>query len=133
MKFLHLIKNLLLHNPVKVTFISITLFLLYFPFIRGIPDDITKCRVIKVMSADSRFITVYQRSDRTSEYVVSTSNTEPKYENNQFFLLETSPVFVLCVVIGAIGLIICVCAAFADGDDGWPGIVTGKQIGRAHV
>lgn len=126
MRFIFFIKNLLINNPVKTTIWSISLFILYFPVVRGISDDVYTGYVTQVVQLDSRYATIYQRKDR-AEYLLLISDEKPVYKNNQFVISETSGLFVLCVILGGIGLLICIISTFAtDHDDGW-------QIGKQWI
>ncbi len=130
MRFILLIKNLIINNPAKTTFWCITLFLLYFPVVKGISDDTYQAYVKQVVQVDNRYVTIYTRKDK-SDYQLSISDVKPVYKNNQFIISETSGLFIICVVLGGIGVVICISGFFVtDHDDGWE---VRKQFVRSRI
>jgi hypothetical protein len=121
MRFLYFLKNIILNNKAKVCLWSITLFLLYFPIIRGIDDNKIDCTVKQICEVDGRYLTIYKRPDKTeSEYFVSESVKKPVYTDNHLAIFETSGFFAFCVLVGGIGGLICIMTFFVDDKaDGW--------------
>ncbi len=118
MRFLYFLKHLIVDNPVKSMFWIVTLILLYFPVVMGLPDDTIKCSVRHTTTMDGKYVVLYQR-DQKPELLLSVYNEDPHFKNNSFILYEVSGIFCLCVLFGSIGLVTCIIGLFVTDSEGW--------------